>query len=132
MNTLNTPKATDYHRWPAKIVNRAFSLLGKVGIARFSLDEESLIAAAKKQTGLVDFGADQRFIEPMRVLLASLENEARLNPIGRFIARANVVRLLKHRLLVEDLLNRHPEILLRERFSPHATQHLALKRGDMI
>jgi len=114
MSSTSAPRAIDYHRWPAKIANALLGPLNRIGLARISLAEKDLFATACKQTGLQDFGDDDRFLEPMRVLLQSLEEEARLNPIGRFIARANVVRILKHRLYVEDLLKRHPEILDRD------------------
>jgi hypothetical protein len=114
MTTPSTPRAIDYHRTPAKIANAVLKALNGIGLARIRLDEEDLTAAACKQAGLSDFGDDGAFLEPMRVLLNSLEEEARLNPIGRFIARANVVRILKHRLYAQDLLKRHPEILDRE------------------
>jgi hypothetical protein len=40
-----------------------------------------------------------------------VEREARLTPIGRWMARANLVRILAGRLRIEHALRRHPEIL---------------------
>lgn len=106
-------KATDYHRRPLRALNTVMRGANAIGLARISLDPDTLIATARKETGLDDFGSD-RFIAPMRLLIDSLEKEANLNPLGRFMNRANIVRLLKGRLYAHDLLQRHPEILERE------------------
>jgi len=74
------------------------------------LDESALLSTAMKKTGLTDFG-DDRFREPLRVLVAALEREARLNPLGRVLIRQMLLQLLTTRLLVQDLVIRHPEIL---------------------
>jgi hypothetical protein len=80
-----------------------------MGVARVSLDEASLIAAARRESGLQDF-ADEGFREPLRHLLASLEEEAQLHPLGRLLLRQSLVRALVNRLRLEDLCQRHPEI----------------------
>jgi len=73
------------------------------------LDEDRLLARARRTTGLVDFGGDS-FREPFRILLGSLEADAQLNFIGRVCVRNDIVRTLRNRLrLVEDV-KRHPEI----------------------
>jgi len=73
------------------------------------LDDASLLARARRATGLDDFG-DAWFRAPLRALLASLEDEAALTPFGRIIARADLTRLLANRLRMTDVLARHPEI----------------------
>jgi hypothetical protein len=88
-----------------------------LGLARISLQQDEMIAAARKATGLSDFG-DESFLDPMQRLIHSLEQEADLNPIGRYMNRTNILRLLKHRLYVQDLLTRHPEILARQMPDP--------------
>ena len=111
----NSPvlKATDYHRTPMRVLNTVLRGTGSVGIARFDLDADRLLARAQKDTGLHDFGGDD-FLGPMRLLIESLENEAQLNPVGRFMNQVNILRLLKGRLHAEQLLQSHPEILARE------------------
>jgi hypothetical protein len=74
------------------------------------LDEADLLSTAMKKTGLADFG-DNQFREPFRVLVGSLEHEANLSPLGRVFTRQMLLQLLITRLLVQDLLIRHPEIL---------------------
>jgi hypothetical protein len=105
-------QATDYHRKPIRALNSILRAANALGIARFSLQQKDLLAAARKSTGLEDFG-DESFFDPMQRLIAALETEADLNPVGRFMNRTSILRLLEHRLYAQDLLLRHPEILER-------------------
>jgi hypothetical protein len=90
---------------------RALNTLGRPFARRaFSLDEESLMAAARRRAGCEDFGAEG-FREPLRVLLDALQREAGLSAMGRFMTRQLVIQLLSNRLLVEDTVRRHPELL---------------------
>jgi hypothetical protein len=77
--------------------------------SRYSLEPAALIDTAKAQTGLSDFG-DPSFQEPLEVLCRALRTEAELNPLGVCLQAEIVVRYLANRLLVEDLLKRHPVI----------------------
>jgi len=61
------------------------------------LDEDSLLAAARRRARADDFG-DDAFREPLRRLLASLENESRLKPLGRIGARTDLIQMLVNRL----------------------------------
>ncbi len=118
------PAATEYHRTPMRAFNRIASGIQRLGIGEFKLDENTLIASARKQTGLHAFG-DDRFLQPLRVLLNAYQTEANLNPLGRLLARQSLVRILKHRLYAADLLDRHPEILEREIPAPVVVVGLA-------
>jgi Sulfotransferase family len=75
-----------------------------------SLTEEAVLMAARRQTGLSDFGADD-FRERLRVWLQAADEDAELNAVGRATVFGNCVRLLSNRLRLEDLVKRHPEIL---------------------
>lgn len=79
------------------------------GMPPAALDEQSLLAEAESITGLSDFG-EPSFREGLRRLLDSLEREARLTPLGRYIARAQLVRHLENRLRVAEDWKRHPEM----------------------
>ncbi len=118
------PPAKAYHRRPMRALNGVLRVLNGMGLVRVELDEQSLMRSARKQTGLEEFG-DEYFLTPMRVLLNSLEEEADLNPLGRFLTRQSILRILKHRLLVEDLLKREPQILEREIAPPVVVVGLA-------
>jgi hypothetical protein len=73
------------------------------------LDEESLLAAARRRAGADDFG-DEAFREPLRRLLASLEGEARLKPLGRIGARTDLIQMLVNRLEMQRDRTAHPAI----------------------
>jgi hypothetical protein len=72
--------------------------------------EPVLLEAARRQTGLTDFGADD-FRARLRVQLQSIEEDGDLNALGRIGVWSNLLRYLCNRLRLEDLLRRHPEIL---------------------
>ena len=74
------------------------------------LTETDLLAQACVETGLDDFG-DPSFRVPFRVLLTTFNDEAGLSAMGRVAAHTQFLQLLKNRLLVEDTIRRHPEIL---------------------
>src|SRR5262249_26175097 len=69
----------------------------------------SLLAAARRRTGLDDFG-DPAFREPLARLVRSIEDEARLTLVGRFAAVMQLVELLANRLLLQRDRRRHPAI----------------------
>ena len=87
----------------------AWRLAERAGIGRVPLSEESLVAAARRSTGLHEF-VDESFRDPMRRMLTCLEEEAQLHPLGRTIMRESLVRALVNRLRLEDQCARHPEI----------------------
>ena len=66
--------------------------------------------AARAETGLSDFGPDD-FVERLDVYCTALREEAGLSAVGRFNNQQHLVKSLKNRLLVEDLVARHPEVL---------------------
>lgn len=61
------------------------------------LEAEGLCALACRQTGLADLG-DPPVQKPLARLVDSLENEADLHPLGRFLMREHLLGLLKMRL----------------------------------
>lgn len=94
---------------PVRIALSGWRALQKTGVARTSLNEASLLAAARRESSLHDF-VDESFRGPLRELLSSLEEEAQLHPLGRLLLRQSLVRALVNRLRLEDLCKRHPEI----------------------
>lgn len=73
------------------------------------LDEESLLAEARRNTGLKDFGDDGWSLH-FRALLRAIENEAELNLVGRLLTRSDLLVYLEARLRVIDTYARYPEI----------------------
>jgi hypothetical protein len=102
---------TDYTRRPRPVawLNALGPLLTRLG-ALPPLEEEALLAAARRKAGLDDFG-DEWFREPLRVLVDSLNGEAQLTPLGHLIQHGRIVGALVNRLRAEALLREHPEIL---------------------
>jgi hypothetical protein len=74
------------------------------------IDEVALHAQARAETGLDDFG-DDGYLVPLRVLLGAYRDEAGFSAMGRVTIHTQLLQLLKNRLLIEDLIARHPEIL---------------------
>jgi hypothetical protein len=73
------------------------------------LDADSLHARATADTGLHDFGPDD-YRERLDVYLAALRDIDGLHAAGAVNFYAQLLQLLKNRLLFADLLTRHPEI----------------------
>ncbi|MET0826479.1 MAG: sulfotransferase, partial [Acidimicrobiales bacterium] len=73
------------------------------------LDAEVLMTQAAEAVGLDDYGA-MDFVPRLELLLWCYQNEAGLSPTGRVAAAGSVAQLLRNRLLLTDLLARHPEI----------------------
>ncbi|MCK9505300.1 MAG: sulfotransferase [Porticoccaceae bacterium] len=74
----------------------------------FTLD--GLLAAARKETGLEDFG-DTQFMEGLGILTNALPKEANLNAVGRQMVYGGIIRLLSNRLRYWQDTKAHPEIL---------------------
>jgi hypothetical protein len=73
------------------------------------LTSDALCNQAQAETGLGDFG-DPSFRDRLDRLLDALTHEAGLSPMGKVTTSVQLVQLLKNRLLIEDVLARHPEI----------------------
>src|SRR5262245_53332679 len=61
------------------------------------LDSETLCARARRRTGLEDFG-DPPIQPALSTLVNSLEREADLHPVGRFLMRGHLLEILETRL----------------------------------
>lgn len=81
------------------------------------LDADALCAKATADTGLVDFGPDD-YRERLDVLLGALRDVDGMHGGGVVNFYGQLLQLLKNRLLLADLLTRHPEIADIELRSP--------------
>ena len=77
---------------------------------KLELSVDAVLEAARKATGMDDFGADD-FKERLAVQLQSALEDSTLNNIGRLTIFNELVQNASNRLRLEDLLRRHPEIL---------------------
>ncbi|MDG2332721.1 MAG: sulfotransferase [Myxococcota bacterium] len=83
--------------------------LNRVGWKGFALDVETLLASARRETRLEDLGGNA-FMPALKLLVDSIENQARLSPFGRYFARRQLVEVLMHRLRMTDYRHQHPEV----------------------
>jgi Sulfotransferase family len=81
------------------------------------LDENSLLARAKANTGLSDFGRDG-WHEPFKALIKGIDEEGALTLMGRLMTRSDLLMSLEARLRIEDIYKKHPEIEELELASP--------------
>ena len=92
-----------------RATNAVGSMLSRAGLSTVSLEEQSVLDAARRAARLEDFGGDG-FREPLRILLRGLETESRLTCLGRIVARHDMVGLLVNRLRLQDDRTRNPGI----------------------
>jgi len=100
--------STPYRPLPISMLNYLGRAAESIGVFP-NLRVDSLLANAKKQAGLSDFG-DEWFIEPLTVLVDSINREANLTPMGKFIQKHRLESALVTRLRVEQLSKTHPAI----------------------
>jgi hypothetical protein len=74
------------------------------------LEPEAVLDAARKRTGLEDFGADD-FRERLGLLCDEWAGDAGVTAFHRFVLQGYLVRYASNRLLIRETLARHPEIL---------------------
>ncbi|MGD2034672.1 MAG: sulfotransferase [Bacteroidales bacterium] len=111
MNKQRTVSSEHYHKKPfwLNFINKSWKSLYPLG-AEVKLKKDHLIKLARKQTGLHSFGTDF-WEEPLERLLDSVNHEADLHPVGRFITQKRLTSLLSIRLRAEYWFGKHPEIL---------------------
>ncbi len=108
MNETSTDYKNPYRPLPVAMVNRIGRFLSLLGLEA-DLSADGLMRTAVKRTGLDNFGDDQIPLR-LKVLSDSLESEARLHYLGRFMSRETILGMLTNRLRMEEDFRRHPEI----------------------
>lgn len=78
-------------------------------ISQADLNENSLLAEACRATGLSDWG-DDSFREPLRILLKSYREEAKLSPQGCMVIFRELTGYLANRLRIQEEIRQHPQI----------------------
>lgn len=92
------------------LANRAGRLLWKASAGAPPIKLDDVLTQARRKTRLEDFG-DESFIEPLELLIDSINREAALHPVGRMIIRGRIVGVLANKLIAQQTIDRHPEIL---------------------
>ena len=95
--------------WAASVANVVIGLLRRAGVSLGDLSEESLLCAARRRTGLSDFG-DPLFLEGLRAMLQAFRDEAEASPLGWVIARTTVLEGLCNRLWINEEFRRNPQV----------------------
>lgn len=114
MTRQRTVTATSFKEKPFwfNLINSVWGSTYFMG-TKIRLEKNHLINLARKQTGLHSFGNDF-WEEPLDRLLDSVNHEAQLSPVGRFITQQRMVSMLSIRLRAERDFRNHPEILEQE------------------
>jgi hypothetical protein len=81
-----------------------------LGLFRRPLEPEALLAAARRRSGLDQFG-EMEFLDPLQRLLTACDEEASLSLVGRIATRWDVVRFLSNLLRLHDEERRAPAIM---------------------
>jgi hypothetical protein len=85
--------------------------VGRVfGLGSKPITASGVLADARKKAKLSEFG-DESFLEPLEILVDSINREAALNPVGRMIIRGRLVGVLVNKLVAHDTIEKNPEIL---------------------
>ncbi|MGV0591970.1 sulfotransferase family protein [Mycolicibacterium porcinum] len=77
---------------------------------RVELDIEAMLADAVSQAGVTDLADTAGFGDRLSAHVAAIEADTGLTQLARMALRGRVVRLLRNRLSLTDLIKRYPEI----------------------
>ena len=102
---------------PFRLLNTAGAALGALGLSAVHLEEDALLRDARRKTGLTDFG-DPGFLDGLRTLLASIEQDARLHFFGQLSAQQIIVDSLVNRLLLTEAQKRTPQVFAQPLIPP--------------
>ena len=110
MNERPAPVAIDdlaAPRFPDSVlpIREAMAEMGTAVV----IEPDALMAAAVEQAGVDDFGDDD-FRERLDVLCTAFAKDVTLSAAGRAAAFVQLTELLRNRLMMNDVLRRHPQI----------------------
>lgn len=102
-------------RLPIRFYNGIASVFEKNFNSQF--EPEQLLEKAARKNLLSDFGEDG-FQEGFRILCDSLNKDARLHPMGKFLAQTTIFAILRNRLELSARWKEHPEVLNKKIIKP--------------
>ena len=109
LNPETTPYITT-RPFPFSFLNGLEAFLNNRKRSLVNLSEESLMNSAITIAKLTDFG-DNYFLAPLKILIKSCNEDARLDLFGRFVFKNLILRILINRLCIQDELKRHRDNL---------------------
>lgn len=102
-----TVERTDYPPH-IRMIDAAIGLADRLGAGICDLDLDDILAAAKRKTGLEDFG-DPAFLEPARMVVDNANNLG-FTHLARAAIRGTYVKAAVNRLLMADAQRRDPSL----------------------
>ncbi len=93
-----------------RLINCLGRIVKKFGISPANRSDVSLLASACSRTGLSNWG-DDSFRTPLRILLASYREDSNISFCGWLIIHNQLINNLSNRLLIQEEIKRHPDIL---------------------
>jgi len=100
LDDLTSPVLTDAQR----------QILEYTEARAVDFDIDRMIQEAVEQAGVDDLADDQGFGQRLKAHIGAIESDTGLRQLSRNSLRTRVVRLLRNRLSLTDLLKRYPEI----------------------
>ena len=97
------------YRDSVKLVNAVAWAGEQLGLDLGLLDPDSIVRAAKRQTGLSDLG-DLSFMIPMRRIAEEVRNQPEMTALARIIMRQSLVLAVRNRLQRIEWLKAHPDV----------------------
>lgn len=92
------------YRWPERVANAGATVLYALGAPVTNLEPDDLLAAARRSTGLTDWGGDQ-FVNVLRELIRLLEG-AGITPLARIFCRGILIKAVTNRLRLREHVRR--------------------------
>jgi hypothetical protein len=107
VSTALTVQRTTY---PAHLqaVDAVVGALKRLGLPLGRLDQASILSAARRRTGLEDYG-DDSFLEPMAMVTRHTE-QVGLTALASVFVRETYVKAVANRMRLQDQLRRNPQI----------------------
>lgn len=100
LDDLTAPRLTDVQR----------QVLEHTESRAVDFDIGQMTADAVARAGVDDLAADDGFADRLAAHVAAIEADADMRQLNRATLRSRIVRLLRNRLSLNDLLRRYPEI----------------------
>ena len=107
--SLAAETPTDYRRPYRPRTVALFNALTRNTPSMCRLNVQAMVDNARRRTGLTEFG-DESFLPALQTLVASINDEAELTPVGVLLQRQQIEAVLANRLRARDVLERRPEI----------------------
>lgn len=101
---------TDLHEPVLSDVQKAVRTAAEDAASHIVFDPEVILASARMQTGLSNFG-EADFRERLGVWCQAIDEDANCSAVTRASLFQMMIRYAATRLRIEDIISRHPEIL---------------------